>query len=113
MRYPLLRQSHGVQVYFCDPCSPWQKGTVKNNNDRIRRFLPSNTNVAAILDAHLHEICAKMNGTPRKCLKFRTPQEVLLECLQALPDKLHLEQVLQARSFLHASAPPQFSEAGR
>jgi IS30 family transposase len=81
MSYPLLRRDLGMASYFCDPQAPWQKGAVESNNNRIRRFLPRETNLATLSDADLYEVCVIMNNTPRKCLGFRTPQEVLDEHL--------------------------------
>jgi len=51
MSYPLLSKNYGVQSYFCDPQKPWQKGSVENNNGRLRRFLPANTNIADMPEA--------------------------------------------------------------
>ena len=68
MSYPLLRRNLGMHSYFCDPSAPWQKGAVENNNGRIRRFLPANTNVAELSESDLWAICNRMNQTPRKCL---------------------------------------------
>ena len=76
MAYPLLRRQLGMHSYFCDPQKPWQKGAVENNNGRIRRYLPANTNVAELPESALREICKRMNRTPRKCLGYRTPEDV-------------------------------------
>jgi len=89
MAYPLLHKTFGIQSYFCDPQKPYQKGSVENNNGRIRRFLPANMNVAAVPEAYLYEICLRMNNTPRKCLQYQTPQEVFNLCLQHPADRLH------------------------
>src|SRR5262249_37588920 len=59
MSYPLLRKNYGMDSYFCDPQKPWQKGSVENNNGRLRRFLPANTNIAAVSEAYLYEICLR------------------------------------------------------
>jgi IS30 family transposase len=82
MSYPLLRKSLGMESYFCDPQSPWQKGAVESNNNRIRRFLPRETDLNGVSDADLYAVCVIMNNTPRKCLGYRTPQEVFDEHLQ-------------------------------
>lgn len=88
MSYPLLRQAYGIHSYFCDPRSPWQKGAVENNNGRLRRYLPSNTNIEALPDTELHALCVRMNNTPRKCLNYRTPQEAFSEYLQQETENL-------------------------
>jgi transposase, IS30 family len=68
----------GIQTFFCDPHSPWQKGTIENAIGRLRRFLPRNTNISNIDDDALNASIAAYNNTPRKCLAFQTPAEVLL-----------------------------------
>lgn len=81
MRYPLLHQALGMKAYFCDPQAPWQKGAVECNNNRIRRFLPREVDLKSVSDADIYDISVIMNNTPRRCLGYRTPQEVLDEYL--------------------------------
>lgn len=73
----LVDQLH-IQTFFCDPHSPWQKGTIENAIGRLRRFLPRTTNIHTIDDDTLNACIAAYNNTPRKCLGFQTPAEVLL-----------------------------------
>lgn len=82
MSYPLLQKKLSMDSYFCDPQSPWQKGAVESNNNRIRRFFPREVNLEAVSDADIMSVCIIMNNTPRKCLEYRTPQEVLDAYLQ-------------------------------
>ena len=77
--YGVLKQKLGVTSYFCQPSAPWQKGSVENNNGRIRRFLPLDCDIALISDTELAAIANRLNQTPRKCLGYRTPHEVLTE----------------------------------
>ena len=70
--------SLGLLTFFCDPHSPWQKGTVENSISRLRRDLPRSTNPSDHSEADFLDIIASHNETPRKCLGFRTPTEVLL-----------------------------------
>jgi len=80
----LLSQSFGIQTWFCDPHSPWQKGGIENAIGRLRRQLPRNTDLDA-LPTHRLAICLqRYNDTPRKCLGFKTPNEVFLEHSVAL-----------------------------
>lgn len=79
--YATLKQRAGIESYFCAPQAPWQKGTVENTNGRLRRFLPLDTDIAQIAEDDLSAIMVRMNTTPRKCLGFRTPEEVFLESL--------------------------------
>jgi len=84
MAYPLLHKEYGVFGYFCDPQKPWQKGSVENNNARLRRFLPANMNIAELSESDLRAICNRMNRTPRKCLGYKTPEEVFRESALAV-----------------------------
>lgn len=76
LSWPLLSKYIGVTSYYCEPRSPWQKGTVENTNGRIRRFLPRETNLNDLPPQRLEEICNRINTTPRKCLNYRTPRDV-------------------------------------
>ncbi len=66
----------GIDTYFCDPHSPWQKGGVENANGRLRRYIPRGTDPGSFSDEHLQELANGLNNTPRKCLGFKTPAEV-------------------------------------
>ena len=66
-----------MKVYFCDPYSPWQRGTNENTNGLFRQFLPKGTSFADISDNDLQRIVDLINNRPRKRLGFRTPLEVL------------------------------------
>lgn len=79
-----LREKLGMTSYFCMPSAPWQKGSVENSNGRIRRFLPLDTDIALVSDGELQALVDKINSTPRKCLAYRTPQEVLGEQIALL-----------------------------
>lgn len=82
MSYSILQKKLGMDSYFCDPQAPWQKGAVESNNNRIRRFLPRDLDINTVTDADIYDICVIMNSTPRKCLNYKTPQEVMDEYLQ-------------------------------
>jgi IS30 family transposase len=69
----------GLKTYFCDPHSPWQKGSVENTNGRLRRYIPRGTNPDSFSDRDLQALAQILNDTPRKCLGFKTPAEVLLQ----------------------------------
>jgi IS30 family transposase len=66
-----------VQVYFCDPRSPWQRGSNENTNGLVRQYLPRGTNFARISQAHLNAIALRLNQRPRKILGFETPADKL------------------------------------
>jgi IS30 family transposase len=65
----------GIQTFFCDPHSPWQKGGVENAIGRLRRNLPRRTDLSTISTDQLQAIARRFNQTPRKCLDFRSPAE--------------------------------------
>jgi IS30 family transposase len=70
-----LHKTLGVQTFFCDPHSPWQKGGVENIIGRLRRPLPRKTDLQSISPASLRQLVQRLNNTPRKCLDFKTPAE--------------------------------------
>lgn len=77
-----LEDGIGAQSWFCDPSAPWQKGAVENANKRIRRFLPSNTDLSQMSQATLNQVARILNNQPRKCLGYRTPTEAFMAHLQ-------------------------------
>jgi IS30 family transposase len=79
-----LKTGIGTESWFCDPQAPWQKGSVENLNKRARRYLPRDTQLAALSNRNMRAICDRLNGTPRKCLGWRTPTEAFREELMKL-----------------------------
>ena len=71
-----------VKVYFCDPRSPWQRGSNENTNGLLRQYLPKRSNLAFVTQARLDEIAAKLNSRPRKTLGFKTPADTLRAALR-------------------------------
>jgi IS30 family transposase len=72
----------GVQVYFCDPRSPWQRGSNENTNGLLRQYLPKSGDLRQLDQAALDAIAAELNGRPRQTLGFKTPSQALAEALR-------------------------------
>ena len=71
-----LRDALGINTFFCNPHSPWQKGGIENANGRIRRFLPRKADLRHYSPRQIEAIARRCNATPRKCLGFKTPAEL-------------------------------------
>jgi IS30 family transposase len=71
----------GVQVYFCDPRSPWQRGSNENTNGLLRQYLSRGADLRQLDQAALDAIAAELNGRPRQTLGFKTPSQALAEAL--------------------------------
>jgi hypothetical protein len=72
-----LTEKTGISIYFCDPQSPWQRGTNENTNSLIRQYFPKKTCLAQHSQEKLNQVADQMNNRPRKTLMFETPKQVL------------------------------------
>jgi IS30 family transposase len=72
----------GVPVYFCDPRSPWQRGSNENTNGLLRQYFPKRTEIAHYSQADLDDVAAELNGRPRQTLGWRSPSQALDEALR-------------------------------
>jgi IS30 family transposase len=72
----------GVQVYFCDPKSPWQRGSNENTNGLLRQYLPRRLDFRTLTQANLNAIAQELNERPRQTLEFKTPSQALAEALR-------------------------------
>ena len=66
-----------VAVYFCDPRSPWQRGTNENTNGLLRQYFPKGADLDQFSDHHLAAVAAELNDRPRVCLSDRTPHQLM------------------------------------
>ncbi|MBY6005261.1 IS30 family transposase [Salipiger bermudensis] len=83
-----LKAGIGADAWFCDPQAPYQKGTVENTNNRLRKYLPRSTEPTALTNRYLRSICHRLNSTPRKCLGYHTPAEVFETKLLEIQNRL-------------------------
>ena len=72
-----------LDIYFCDPHSPWQRGSNENTNGLLRQYFPKGTSLAGHSREHLDEVAAELNSRPRKTLGWKTPAQALDEFLAA------------------------------
>ena len=82
--HPRLTMATEVDVYFCDPHSPWQRGSNENTTRLPRQYLPRGTDLSVQSRAKLSAIAWQLNEPPRKTLQYQTPAEKFAECVAAI-----------------------------
>ena len=71
----------GVQIYFCDPRSPWQRGSNENTNGLLRQYFPKGTELSGYSQAHLNAVARELNERPRRTLGGMSPSEAFAEAV--------------------------------
>jgi IS30 family transposase len=80
-RHAQISLATDIDIYFCDPHSPWQRGSNENTNGLLRQYFPKGTNLALHDKAHLQAVAAELNDRPRMTLGWRSPAQALREVL--------------------------------
>jgi len=75
IKHELITKLIGVQIFFCDPYSSFQRGSNENNNGLLRRYLPKKANIDELTQLELDDIAQDLNSRPRKRLKYLSPIE--------------------------------------
>ncbi len=76
-----MKNGLGTDIWYCDPHSPWQRGMIENSNGILRRDMPRKSNIKDYTQKDIEMIQFMINSTPRKCLGYKTPEEMFIQKL--------------------------------
>ena len=76
-----IQDETGLDIYFADPYSAWQRGSIENANGLIRQYIPKGSDLTQLTPDALDQAIGKLNNRPRQCLGFKTPNEVMSQRL--------------------------------
>jgi IS30 family transposase len=77
--HPELARRLKIDIWFCDPHAPWQRGSNENTNGLLRQFFPKGTDLSDLSQTDLNDVARLMNNRPRKTLGWNTPAEAMAE----------------------------------
>ena len=106
-----LRLDTGLQVFFCDPRSPWQRGTNENTNGLLRQYFPKGTDLSRHSASDVAAVAATLNRRPRKTLGWRNPSEVFNELLLSHQEDV-LRRPLESGQYLSMRYTDRLVDAG-
>jgi IS30 family transposase len=89
--HPELARRLKIDIWFCDPHAPWQRGSNENTNGLLRQFMPKGTDLGSVSQTWLNDVAALMNNRPRKTLGWRTPAEAMADEIAAFKSTVALE----------------------
>ena len=89
--HPELARCLKIDIWFCDPHAPWQRGSNENTNDLLRQFMPKDTDLSDASQTWLNDVARLMNGRPRKALGWKTPAEAMAEEIKAFSSTVALD----------------------
>ena len=89
-RHAQITLATGLEIYFCDPAKPWQRGSNENTNGLLRQYFPKGSDLGIYTQGDLDAVAAEMNSRPRKTLGWDTPAEALEKLLSAAPSEVRV-----------------------
>jgi IS30 family transposase len=84
-KHPQFTVATNVKVYFCDPQSPWQRGSNENTNGLLRQYFPKGADISSHSQAELNRVARRLNQRPRETLGFQTPADTLRASVASIP----------------------------